>query len=82
MKTVKDVVDHKHPSPKVVKASAPNLCDICRGTLRTGSSFFDGKTVTGPWAWMCSVCFGRHGIGIGTGRGQKYNSKTNEKEAG
>ena len=48
-----------------MKAIAPNLCDICHGNLRTGKSFFDGKTTGGPWAWMCSVCFDEHGIRIG-----------------
>ncbi len=69
---------------KVVKAHAPDLCDICRGTLRTGPSFYDGTTHTqeGAWAWMCSVCFEENGVGLGTGIGQQYNSKTNEKEAG
>lgn len=82
MKTVKDVVDHKHPKPAVVKASAPNICDICRGNLRTGKSFFDGKTRRGPWAWMCSVCFDENGLGLGTGVGQRFDSKTNEKTGG
>lgn len=32
---------------------------------------YDGKTVRGPWANMCEDCFQSHGIGLGTGRGQR-----------
>lgn len=31
----------------------------------------DGKTVIGPWAMMCSSCWERIGVGLGTGRGQR-----------
>ncbi len=65
-----------------VIAHAPDLCDICRGTLRTGESFYDGRVFMGSWAWMCSVCFDEHGVGVGPGRGQQYDSLSNEKEAG
>jgi len=48
-------------------------CDFC------GASelhiFIDGKTHQGPWGIMCSSCFLLHGIGLGTGRGQKYINK-------
>jgi len=33
---------------------------------------YDGKTVMGPWANMCTPCFERQGVGLGTGRGQRY----------
>lgn len=32
---------------------------------------YDGKTVQGPWANMCEPCFASHGVGLGTGRGQR-----------
>lgn len=32
---------------------------------------YDGKTKEGPWAFMCEKCFKEHGVGLGTGRGQK-----------
>lgn len=32
---------------------------------------YDGKTKYGPWAYMCVTCFVDHGIGLGTGRGQR-----------
>lgn len=31
----------------------------------------DGKTVDGPWAYMCDGCHRRFGVGLGTGRGQR-----------
>jgi len=58
----------------------PTQCDICRGTL--GSVFYDGATKHGPWALMCHSCHRQHGRGLGTGRGQKYNTKTLEKVEG
>lgn len=47
-------------------------CDICmaRGKPRAQAQF-DGKTVHGPWAYMCTMCFGIYGTGLGTGRGQR-----------
>lgn len=44
--------------------------------------FVDGKTQMGPWALMCPRCFKLYGVGLGTGRGQKYDSKTLEKVEG
>lgn len=32
---------------------------------------YDGKTQQGPWANMCGECFVTHGVGLGTGRGQR-----------
>ena len=32
---------------------------------------YDGKTNHGPWANMCAECFRTHGVGLGTGLGQK-----------
>ena len=58
----------------------PATCNICNKPLAT--TFFDGKTQMGPWAIMCSSCHKVHGIGLGTGRGQKYDAKTKEKVAG
>lgn len=31
---------------------------------------YDGKTKSGPWAYMCQACFVRVGVGLGLGRGQ------------
>lgn len=55
----------------------PTNCDICRGLI--GKAFIDGKTVMGPWANMCESCHALHGVGLGTGRGQKFCAKTRDK---
>lgn len=34
--------------------------------------FVDGKVKEGPWATMCLSCHTKYGVGLGTGRGQKY----------
>jgi hypothetical protein len=66
-----------------VKAlNPPEACDTCGGKLKATPHFYDGKTRMGPWAWMCSPCFMRLGSGLGTGKGQKYSSKSNEKVGG
>lgn len=30
----------------------------------------DGKTVLGPWAFMCDACHFTYGVGFGVGKGQ------------
>lgn len=43
-------------------------CDICKDR----PAEYDGKTVMGPWAYMCGVCWREIGIGkLGTGFGQR-----------
>lgn len=32
---------------------------------------YDGKTVMGPWGYMCEDAFASVGVGLGTGRGQR-----------
>lgn len=49
-----------------VKMSSKKKCDFCGALAK-----YDGKTITGPWANMCDDCFGEHGVGLGTGKGQK-----------
>lgn len=50
-------------------------CDICGKIINQGQSYVDGKTIKGPWANMCENCFGRFGIGLGLGLGQRHYSK-------
>lgn len=54
----------------------PAKCDLCRGALIKQPTFIDGRTAMGPWALMCEYCHFLDGVGLGTGRGQKYDSKT------
>jgi len=42
------------------------LCDFRDGK----AARFDGKTVMGPWAYMCLTHFKQYGVGLGLGRGQ------------
>lgn len=50
-----------------VKVSSLPVCDVCGA----GEAQYDGKTVYGPWAYMCESCFVKLGSGLGTGRGQR-----------
>jgi hypothetical protein len=62
--------------------SWPTKCDICKVNLANEPKFIDGRTQEGPWALMCLLCYRLHGVGLGTGKGQKYDSKTLEKVEG
>jgi hypothetical protein len=55
-------------------------CDICG--KKPKEWFVDGKTKMGPWALMCERDFPKMGVGIGPGRGQKYDAKTMNKIEG
>lgn len=58
-------------APKlVVYVNPPTQCDTCQGSL--GTVFYDGKTIEGPWANMCHMCWQGLGVGVGLGKGQKY----------
>lgn len=46
-----------------------DLCSLFYGRKRVAK--YDGKTRGGPWGYMCEECFQSHGVGLGTGRGQK-----------
>jgi len=51
----------------------PTKCDLCKEPLTEG--FYDGKTIFGPWAVMCLLCHRDAGVGIGEGRGQRYDKE-------
>jgi hypothetical protein len=62
-----------------------NKCDICKENInwtRNKQWFVDGRTTMGPWALMCCRCFEMYGVGLGTGKGQKYDANTLEKIEG
>lgn len=46
-------------------------CDFCGTELK--KSRIDAKSIYGPWANFCELCFLEKGIGFGTGQGQKFN---------
>jgi len=54
----------------------PAKCDICGLDLSKDPWFVDGRVVGSSWALMCIFCFETSGYGLGTGLGQKYDSKT------
>lgn len=49
-------------------------CDLCRSENTHEPASYDGKTVMGAWAYMCSRHFDTHGVGLGTGVGQRLVS--------
>lgn len=60
----------------------PSKCQICPVDLSQQKYFVDGKTKQGSWALMCPLCHIMYGVGLGLGKGQKYDSKTLEKLEG
>jgi len=51
----------------------PEHCDLCADPIR--NVFIDGKTFKGPWATMDEKCHRNFGVGLGTGKGQKYEKQ-------
>ena len=72
--------------PRVIKkmwlGPLPQNCELCGRKLAI--QWVDGKTKTpsGAWAHMCMGCFKHHGVGLGTGLGQRYDHETGEKLEG
>lgn len=62
------------PEPDVHVAYVPELprCGL-HWELRheVVEAAYDAKTTYGPWAYLCVPCFVDHGVGLGTGRGQR-----------
>lgn len=58
---------------KAVLISKPKRCNLCPNPV----ALVDGKTTFGAWANMCTPCFAKIGIGIGTGKGQVLLWKAN-----
>lgn len=51
-------------------SNAPETCQICGEPF--ADLVVDGKTLIGPWAWMCLQCCQKQGFGLGIGCGQLY----------
>jgi len=64
----------------------PYDCDLCDGDLTKEEFFIDGRISRGThgarWGLMCPRCHIGAGVGLGTGRGQKYCTKTLNKLEG
>ena len=66
---------------KMIKwlGSNPKNCDVC-GEPFDNKDFYDAKTRLGPWGMLCVACFRKHGVGLGTGMGQRYMYDPFKKE--
>jgi hypothetical protein len=60
---------------KEVEVDELPKCNFC-----DKPALYDGKTLNGPWAYMCEEHYAYWGVGLGTGRGQKL--KLEEEEHG
>lgn len=54
----------------------PSVCDIPNCGTPITNFWVDGRTTFGPWANMCPACFTKYGVGLGLGKGQKYDART------
>lgn len=55
----------------VYYSGPPAKCDLCNDPLK--DEFVDGVVAKyRNWACMCIGCFQAHGVGLGTGMGQRY----------
>lgn len=69
--------------PKKWYGTWPSNCQRCGDDLSKTEYFCDARSITGQWLLCCpqchqDICLGR----LGTGKGQKYDSKTLEKIEG
>ena len=60
--------------------SKPERCDLCNKPLK--QQFVDGRTWAGQWGLLCIGCHHREGVGLGLGKGQRYDLQTLEKIEG
>ena len=48
-------------------------CNLCHNPIV--ECFVDGTVRNGGWATMCVECHAEYGLGLGMGRGQKYQKQ-------
>jgi len=60
-------------NPVYWEGSKPS-CELSRNH-RIGSEFYDAKTKMGPWGKLCPSCFRHFAVGLGKGKGQKYEKQ-------
>lgn len=51
-------------------------CDICGKEIKEGR-LYDARTTHDCWATMCNDCYVRYGVGVGNGKGQRYELNEN-----
>jgi hypothetical protein len=74
-----------HKQSKIIYSgkTPQTKCDVYHNPV--GYIVYDAKTTQGgAWGTLCEECFNQHGVGLETGRGQKYewNGKEMVKTAG
>lgn len=65
----------------LTEVAVPELppCDFCKiDDDKIIPAEYDGKTVMGPWAYMCGAHYSKYGMGLGTGVGQRLIVKGNK----
>jgi len=68
------------PKKRYWMGDAPTQCDLnLHHSHAITTAFVDGKTKMGPWGNMCLTCHRRVGVGLGTGKGQKYEKQDDGK---
>lgn len=63
-----------YPTGEAVAVSVLPTCDICvhvEHRKEPASAVVDGRTGFGQWANMCWPHYQEHGVGLGTGFGQR-----------
>lgn len=57
--------------PKFWTSPAPTHCQLCNCAIV--NLFIDGRVKgQSSWACMCNVCHSINGVGLGDGKGQKF----------
>jgi len=56
-------------------------CDFCATEIVDSAARYDAKTMGGPWANMCERHFEAHGVGLGTGQGQRLIERPSPPES-
>jgi hypothetical protein len=65
----------RHTAGESVEVSSLPNCDLCGQ-----QAHYDAKTVMGPWANLCELCFAEYGPGrLGTGYGQRLVVKSSRR---
>jgi hypothetical protein len=80
--SMKKIAEKKDDLKEVEVEELP-FCDLCKAFIPTEKpekALYDGKTKMGPWGYMCEKHFSTHGVGLGTGMGQKLILKKEGEE--
>jgi hypothetical protein len=70
--------DRLPPDLKLYWTGKIDKCDLCKAPI--DRFFVDGRTKMGPWAIMCPGCHRDQGLGLGMGKGQKYQKEFPSEE--